>query len=304
MMKQIPLGKTGLMVPNVSWGCMRMNDLSVNEASNMIQKALDLGINFFDHADIYGGGKSEEIFAKAIDMKPSIREKITIQTKAGIRKGYYDFSRKHILEAVDGSLKRLQTDYIDVLLLHRPDALMDPQEVAEAFDELEQSGKVRHFGVSNHNPLQIELLKKYVKQDLVANQLQFSVMHTGMIDTGINVNTKHPNSLDHDASTLDYCRLNDITIQPWSPVHAKDGVFLNNPQYKDLNDKLTEIGKKYDLDNEAAAIAWILRHPANMQVILGTMNPDRLDNYAKASEAELSRQDWYEIYRTAGNPIP
>lgn len=303
-MKTIELGKTGLQVPNVSWGCMRMNELSVKEARSVIDHAMELGINFFDHADIYGGGKSEEVFSKAIGMTDSIRENIILQTKAGIRPGYYDFSKKHILEAVDGSLKRLQTDYIDILLLHRPDALMDPEEVAEAFDELETSGKVRHFGVSNHNPLQIELLKKYVKQDIAANQMQFSVMHTGMVDAGVNVNTKHENSLVRDGGILDYCRLKDITVQPWSPVHGPDGVFLNNPAYEEVNETLSKVGETYGLNNEAAAIAWILRHPAQMQVILGTMNPERLENYASASEVEMSREDWYAIYRAAGNPVP
>ena len=188
-MKKINLGTSDLKVSNIALGCMRMGDLSKKEASAVIHNAMDLGVNFFDHADIYAGGKSEEIFADAIDMNPSIREKMHIQTKAGIRKGYFDFSKEHILDSVDESLKRLKTEYIDVFLLHRPDTLVEPEEVAEAFSELEKSGKVRHFGVSNQTPMQIELLKKYVEQDLVANQLQFSIMHTPIVDAGIQMNT-------------------------------------------------------------------------------------------------------------------
>ncbi|WP_027107992.1 aldo/keto reductase [Lacticigenium naphthae] len=303
-MKKIQLGTSSLQVPNVSLGCMRMNALDNKEAEKVIRTALDVGMNFFDHADIYGKGESEKRFSESIKMNSSIREKMIIQTKIAIRNGYYDFSKKHIIEGVEKSLKRLNTDYVDVFLLHRPDTLMEPEEVAEAFNELEKSGKVKHFGVSNHSPQQIELLNTAVKQDLIANQLQLGVMHTGMIDAGINVNTKHPNAIDRDHGVLEYSRLNKMTIQPWSPVHAEKGVFLNNPEYPIINEKLSEIGEKYGLDNEAMSIAWLLRHPAQMQVILGTMNPERIKNYASASEVSISREDWYEIYRAAGNIVP
>ncbi|WP_420806004.1 aldo/keto reductase [Bacillus kwashiorkori] len=285
---------------------MRMEALSVNEAEKVVNYALELGINFFDHADIYGAGKSEEIFAKTLDGKPSIREKLYIQTKTGIRKGFYDFSKEHILQSVDGSLQRLKTDYVDVLLLHRPDTLMEPEEVAEAFAILKESGKVRHFGVSNHNPYQIELLKKYVKEDLIVNQLQFSVMHTGMIDAGINVNTKFEGAIDRDGGILDYSRLNNMTIQAWSPFQHGffEGVFVDNDKFPELNEKLAEIGSNYGLTNTGVAIAWILRHPANIQPIVGTMNTSRLSEIAKASEVRLTREEWYEIYRAAGNQLP
>jgi predicted oxidoreductase len=210
------------------------------------------------------------------------------------------------LATVDESLQRLKTDYIDVFLLHRPDALVEPEEVAEAFSELEKSGKVRHFGVSNHNPMQIELLKKYVEQDLIVNQLQFSIMHTSMIDAGIQMNTRFENSVDRDGSILDYSRLNDMTIQAWSPFQHGffKGVFIDHEQFPELNAKLGEIGDKYEVTKSAIAIAWILRHPANIQPVVGTMNPERLANIAKAADIVLTREEWYEIYLAAGNELP
>lgn len=305
-MRKIKLGTSDLTVSNISLGCMRMGDLSKKEAANVIHNALELGIDFFDHADIYAGGKSEEIFADAIDMNPSIRENMVIQTKAGIRKGYFDFSKEHILNSVDESLKRLKTDYIDVFLLHRPDTLVEPEEVAEAFSTLKNSGKVRHFGVSNQTPMQIDLLKKYVEQDLIANQLQFSIMHTPMVDAGIQMNTKFENSVDRDGSILDYSRLNDMTIQAWSPFQYGffEGVFIDHEKFPELNTKLKEIGEKYNVDKSAVAVAWILRHPAKIQTIVGTMNTDRLENITKASDIILTREEWYEIYRVAGNILP
>jgi predicted oxidoreductase len=305
-LKKIKLGTSGLHVSSISLGCMRMGKLAKNEAANVIHNALEVGIDFFDHADIYAGGESEKIFADAVDMNPTIREKMVIQTKAGIRKGFFDFSKEHILTTVEESLQRLKTDYIDVFLLHRPDALVEPEEVAEAFSELEKSGKVRHFGVSNHNPMQIELLKKYVEQDLIVNQLQFSIMHTSMIDAGIQMNTRFENSVDRDGSILDYSRLNDMTIQAWSPFQHGffKGVFIDHEQFPELNAKLEEIGDKYEVTKSAIAIAWILRHPANIQPVVGTMNPERLANIAKAADIVLTREEWYEIYLAAGNELP
>lgn len=303
-MRTVELGKTGIQVPNVSLGCMRMNALTTDEAASVIETAMEVGMNFFDHADIYGKGESEITFAEALNKTSIKREDIFLQSKAGIREGFYDFSKEHLIHSVEGILKRLDTDYIDVLLLHRPDALVEPEEVADAFNELYESGKVKNFGVSNHNPLQFELLKKFVDQELVANQLQFSVMHTGMIDAGVNVNRKEAHSIDHDGGILDYSRLHGITVQPWSPIHGEKGVFLNDVEFQEVNNKLEEVGEKHTINNEAAAIAWLLRHPAKMQVILGTMNPKRLKNYASASEVEISREDWYSIYRAAGNLIP
>lgn len=305
-MKNINIGNGAVNASEISLGCMRISDLSKSDATRLINTALEEGINFFDHADIYGGGKSEEIFAEAIDMKPSVREKMIIQTKCGIRQGFYDFSKEHILNSVDGSLKRLKTDYIDILLLHRPDTLMEPEEVAEAFSILQSSGKVRNFGVSNQNPMQIELLSRYLNQKLIINQLQFSIMHTGMIDSGINVNTKFDGAIDRDGSILEYCRLNNITIQAWSPFQYGffEGVFLDNDKFPELNKKINEIAEDKGVTNSAIAIAWILRHPARIQAIAGTTNYNRLKDICRASDVELTRQEWYEIYRAAGNQLP
>jgi predicted oxidoreductase len=305
-MRTIKLGTSSLEVPVVAVGCMRINSLSKPEAEQFVQTALDGGANFFDHADIYGSGTCEEIFADAIHMNASVREKIILQSKCGIRKGMFDFSKEHILDSVDGILKRLNTEYLDILLLHRPDALVEPEEVAEAFDKLESSGKVRHFGVSNQKPMQIDLLKKFVKQPLVANQLQLSITNANMISNGVNVNMEVDSSIDRDGSILDYCRLHDITIQPWSPFQYGffKGVFLDNEEFPELNKEIDAIAKKYEVSNTTIAIAWLLRHPAQMQPVTGTMNIERIKDCIKASEVLLTREEWYSIYRAAGNILP
>jgi len=305
-MKQINLGNVGLHASEISLGCMRMASLSKKEAAKLIHTGLDGGIDFYDHADVYGGGKSEEIFADAIGMSPSVREKLILQSKCGIRQGAFDFSKEHILESVDGILKRLKTEYIDILLLHRPDALVEPEEVDEAFNILFDSGKVRHFGVSNQNPMQIELLNKYLKHKPIVNQLQLSITNTGMIDAGINVNMQIDRSIDRDGSILDYCRLKDITVQAWSPFQYGffEGVFLDNALFPELNAKIDELAEAKGVKNTAIAIAWILRHPAKIQTIVGTTNAERLKNMCEASNISLSRQEWYEIYRAAGNTLP
>ncbi len=305
-MKKISIGKDIITASNIALGCFRMHTLTVKEAAVLIQTALEQGIDFFDHADIYGGGTCEEIFAEAMGMKPDIREKILLQSKCGIRPASYDFSREHILSSVDGSLRRLKTDYLDVLLLHRPDALMEPEEVAETFTILHDSGKVRHFGVSNHNPMQMKLLGKYLGQKLIINQLQFGVMHTGMIDAGLNVNMKNDCASDRDGSVLDYCRLNDITIQAWSPFQYGffEGVYLDNERFPELNRQIDKLAAEKGVPNSAVAAAWILRHPAGIQTIAGTTNPSRLKDICRASEIELTRQEWYDIYLSAGNILP
>ncbi len=305
-MRTIKLGTSTLEVPVVAVGCMRINSLDKPAAERFVQTSLDEGANFFDHADIYSGGRCEEIFADAIHMNDDIREKIILQSKCGIRQGSFDFSKEHILSSVDGILKRLKTDYLDVLLLHRPDALVEPEEVAEAFDQLESSGKVRHFGVSNQNPMQIELLKKAVKQPLVANQLQLSITNATMISAGINVNMENDPAVNRDGSILDYSRLHDMTIQPWSPFQYGffEGVFLGSEKFPELNQKIDEIAARYNVSNTTIAVAWLLRHPANMQPIIGTMNIERLQDCCRASDIRLTREEWYEIYRAAGNVLP
>jgi predicted oxidoreductase len=305
-MRTIAIGNGALAASEISLGCMRISGMKAPDVSALIATALDCGINFFDHADIYGGGKSEEVFAEALAGMPGARANMLIQSKCGIRRGFFDFSKEHILEAVEGSLKRLRTEYLDVLLLHRPDTLVEPEEVAEAFDTLHASGKVRNFGVSNQTPMQMELLQKYVRQPLIINQLQFSIMHTGMIDAGINANMTNDASINRDGGVLDYCRLHDVTIQPWSPFQYGffEGVFLGNAKFPELNAKVGELSNKYGVPDTAIAIAWILRHPAKMQPVVGTTNPQRLRDICKASEITLTRQEWYEVYKAAGNKLP
>jgi len=305
-MNKVKIAKCDLDASEISLGCMRIADLTNQEIATLIHTALDEGINFFDHADIYGGGQSESKFAEALNMTSSLREKMILQSKCGIRQGSFDFSKDYILEAVDGILKRLQTDHLDVLLLHRPDALVEPEEVAEAFTILQDSGKVGCFGVSNQNPMQIELLTKFVKQPLIINQLQLSITNTGMMDAGINVNMKIDPSINRDGSILDYCRLKEITIQPWSPFQYGffEGAFLDNDKFPELNQKINEIASSRGVTNTAIAIAWLLRHPAHMQPIVGTTNPGRVRDICKASDIKLTRQEWYEIYLAAGNQLP
>lgn len=306
-MKTMKLGKSDLQIPVMAVGCMRINGLNRTEAEAFVQTALDNGANFFDHADIYGRGVCEEIFAEAIHMNSDIREKIILQSKCGIVPGkMFDFSKEHILKSVDDSLKRLKTDYLDVLLLHRPDTLVEPEEVAEAFDKLQSSGKVRNFGVSNQNPMQIQLLQKALKQPIVANQLQLSITNSTMISAGINVNMLNEAAVNRDGGILEFCRLNDITIQPWSPFQYGffEGVFLNNEKFPELNSKIDEIAAKYEVTNTTIAMAWILRHPAHMQPVTGTMNADRLKDCIKAADVYITREEWYEIYRAAGNILP
>jgi len=305
-MKQFKLGNSALEVPAIAVGCMRMSSLKISDAEKFILTAIEEGANFFDHADIYGDGKCEEIFSKAINMNDNIRKQIILQSKCGIRKGMFDFSKEHILNSVDGSLKRLKTEYLDILLLHRPDTLMEPDEVAEAFDLLKSSGKVRYFGVSNQNPMQIQLLKKSVKQPILANQLQFSITNANMISNGMNVNMENNASINRDGSILEFCRLNDITIQPWSPFQYGffEGVFLNNDKFPELNKTINEVAEKYGISNTTITLAWILRHPANMQPVTGTMNLNHLKQCCKASQIKLSREEWYSIFRSAGNILP
>jgi predicted oxidoreductase len=304
--KSIHLGASDLEVSEVSLGCMRIGGLSDEALDHLLSTALDAGITLFDHADIYGGGKCEEVFARATARLGLPRDRLVLQSKCGIRKGFFDFSREHILASVEGILERLATDYLDVLLLHRPDALMEPEEVAGAFEVLRESGKVRQFGVSNSNPGQIELLQSALSMRLVANQMQFGIAHSGMIDRGLTVNMRHENSLDRDGGVLDYCRLKRITIQAWSPFQFGffEGVFLGHPSYEELNRVLERLAEEYGVTETGLAIAWIQRHPARMQSVLGTTSPERVREVAEACRIELSRPHWYEIYRAAGNILP
>lgn len=267
-MKKIKFGPTDLEVSSVILGLMRINN--AKDPVKVLTTAIENDITFFDHADIYGRGECETIFAEALAKTDAKREDLYIQSKCGIVPGeMFDFSKEHIISSVEGSLQRLKTDHLDALSLHRPDTLFEPEEVAAAFDQLEKDGKVKYFGVSNQKPGQIELLKKYVSQPLVANQLQFGIMHTGMIDQGIHVNMTDAGSVDHDGEILEYSRLHEMTIQAWSPYQYGffEGVFIGNEKFPELNEKLTELADKYQTTPTGIASAWILRHPANMQVI-------------------------------------
>ena len=285
---------------------MRIGGMEPASIDNLIQTSYDLGIDFYDHADIYGGGNCEVVFADSIARLGLDRSKLILQSKCGIRQGFFDFSKEYILDSTDRILQRLKTDYLDILLLHRPDALIEPEEVAEAFATLKASGKVRHFGVSNFNPGQIELLQAVLPDALCANQLQFSITNTGMIDRGIASNMKIDNSVDRDGGVLDYCRLKKITIQAWSPFQYGffEGVFIDNPKFPELNKVMDELCEKYGITKTGLSIAWIQRHPAKIQSVLGTTSAERVTQVADAMKIELSRPDWYAIYRAAGNILP
>ena len=306
-MKYIKTFSDNKEVSQVALGCMRISNMSDKEADFYLNNAVELGINYFDHADIYGRGKCEEVFGAALKRNPALRDKIYIQTKCSIVPGsMYDFSKEHILKSVDGSLKRLGIEHIDVLLLHRPDLLMEPSEVAEAFNELESTGKVSAFGVSNHSALQIELLQREVKQKLAINQMQLSITNANMIASGANVNLPCDDGVNYDGYLRDYCRLKGITIQPWSPLQYGfiEGSFVDNKKYKGLNKLMEELAEKYGTTPTGMAIAWILRLPDKMQPIVGSTNPDRIEAVAKAADITITREDWYKIYREAGYRLP
>lgn len=303
-MKKIQIAD--MQASQIILGCMRIIEPGKNPVK-VIETAYENGINFFDHADIYGAGQCETVFAEALAQTSIRREDIYLQSKCAIRPGIaFDFSKEHIIQSVEGSLKRLQTDYLDTMLLHRPDTLMEPEEVAEAFYELEKSGKVRYFGVSNQNPMQVELLKTAVKQPLLFNQLQFGLKHTEMVDAGLNVNIPNQASHMQDGSVLEYSRINKMTIQAWSPFQHGyfDGPFVGNDKFPELNKKLEEYAEKYNLTPSGIAIAWINHHPARMQTIIGTMTEQRIEEVTNASDLVLSRDEWYDLYMAAGNILP
>ena len=287
-------------------GCMRMDSRTPQELANMIDDLADRGIRFYDHADIYGHGKCEELFGEAMQLANTPREDLIIQSKCGIRDGWYDLSKDYILDSVDGILNRLQTPYLDLLILHRPDALMEAKEIAEAFDQLQKSGKVRHFGVSNFTPEQIRLLQTEVKQPLLVNQLQLSIPNAWMISQGLEANMPTQGALDRTGHVLEQMRQMGITIQTWSPLQYGDweGTFLDNPEFAELNKTLQKLADKYNVSKSAIAAAWILRHPAGMQVVTGSSRMDRILDMAKARKVDLTRKEWYDLYRAAGQRIP
>lgn len=297
------------IVPALVQGCMRIDEMSEQEVEQLIRFDLEHGINFFDHADIYGGGVCEEKFGNVLKKHPELRDQMIIQSKCGIHRSktnHYDFSKDYILTCVNESLERLQTDHLDYLLLHRPDALMEPREVQEAFNQLYSEGKVKHFGVSNQNRFQMELMQKDLQFPIEINQMQMSILHTPMIDAGINVNTFEGRGVDRDNGTIEYCRLNDITMQCWSPFQYGmfEGVFLNNEKFPEVNKVIDQLAEKYNVTNSTIAVAWLLRHPANMQVIYGSVHTNRIAELVKACDFTLTREEWYAVYTAAGNLLP
>jgi predicted oxidoreductase len=308
-MKTITPAQTTLEASNVILGLMRISQLDDQAIRALVGTARDAGINFFDHADVYGGDHAcERRFGDAVTFTPAERESVIIQSKVGIRNGFWDFSKEHILSSVDKTLGALRTDYLDSLLLHRPDTLVEPDEVAAAFDALKASGKVRNFGVSNQTPGQVELLKRSVTQPLVFNQVQLSITHSPLIAAGISANMAAlDQSIDRDNGILDYARLNDITLQAWSPFQKGffDGVFIGDREnYGPLNDALDEIASAHGVTPTGIAVAWITRHPANMQVVLGTTKPERVVESAAGSDIPLSREEWYRLFTAAGHILP
>ena len=307
-MNKQTLGKTNLKVSRVALGMMRLSSKNLEETKTIIKTALDAGINFFDHADIYGRGKSEELFGQAMKDLKIDRSTIYIQSKCGIdpRIPMYNFSKEYILKSVDEILERLQTDYLDLLLLHRPDMLMDPLEINEAFKILHEKNKVRHFGVSNMNKQQLSFLQKHLDIKIEVNQLQFSIMHNDLVRTSIYTNMNELEPLSNSFELLDYMQEHDISMQAWSPFNYGlfEGIFIDNDKFPILNEKLAEIALKYNAEKSAIAVAWINTHPAKIQTIIGTMTPKRIIDASLGANIILTRQEWYEIYKAAGFKLP
>lgn len=317
-MRTVPFGSTDTRVPQLISGMMRIADKSDADIRSIYGTARDCGIDFFDHADIYGfnhpGGGThwcERRFAEALQLSPSEREQITLQTKTGIITDpvSYDQSYDHIVASAEESLRALGTDYLDVLLLHRPDALVEPEDVAAAFDHLESSGKVRAFGVSNHTPRQIDLLATAVTQPIAVNQVQLSLPHSTIIAQGLSSNIADADdAVTRDGGGIvDYARANGITLQAWSPFQSggrSGGVFLGSPEYPELNAEIDRLAAAYGVTPTAIAVAWITRHPAGIQVVLGSTTPHRIVDAAAGPDVQLTRGEWYGLFRAAGHIVP
>ncbi|MFS9331434.1 aldo/keto reductase family oxidoreductase [Streptococcus mitis] len=308
-MRYITLGQDDKELSEIVLGMMRIKDKSVKEVEELVETALSVGINAFDLADIYGRGRCEELLGLVLKNRPDLREKMWIQSKCGIRIEeftYFDFSKDYIIKSVDGILQRLKIDHLDSLLLHRPDALMESDQVAEAFDLLYKQGKVRNFGVSNQNPMMMELLKKDVKQPLAVNQLQLSAAFTPGFESGFHVNMEDSQAAMRDGSIFEYCQLHDVVIQAWSVLQFGyfKGNFVGNEKFQALNQVLDRLAIKYGVTSSTIAISWILRYPAKMQAVVGTTNPKHLIEASQATNFSLTRKEWYEIYLAAGNDLP
>ncbi|MGH2628933.1 MAG: aldo/keto reductase [Anaerolineales bacterium] len=324
-MKTCQIPRTDLSVSRIAYGCMNLGgtwdqsppDAAVRaNAARVVLTAFEQGITLFDHADIYTRGKSETVFGEILKHNPGLREKIVVQSKCGIRfedqprdgdPGRYDFSYEHILRCVEGSLGRLNAGWLDVLLLHRPDPLAEPGEVARAFDELQRRGWVRFFGVSNHTPAQIELLRTRVDQPLVVNQIEVNLLHSHVINEGIIAN-QDGGAYAAAAGTLDYCRSQGILVQAWSPVAAGRLIAPSDSEDERVQRTASAVRKmasEKETAPEAIALSWLLRHPAPIQPIIGTTNPDRVIASCLADGVELSREEWYSLFVAArGAPVP
>ncbi len=296
----------GLSIPCVAMGCMRIAGMEVSALETLVKTALEGGVDYFDHADFYGDHQSEVRFGEMLKANPSLRDRMLIQSKCGIRTGFYDSSYEHIVHSAENSLRKLHTDHLDALLIHRPDVLAEPEEIARAFRHLKETGKVRYFGVSNHSPMQVEVLQQAVGERLLFNQMQMSIVHTGMIDQGVNVNTTFPGAVDRDGGVLEYTKLKKMVLQVWSPFQHGfiEGVFLDNPAFPEVNRILDELAEKYAATKTALTVAWLLRLPLMVQVICGTTSPERVRQIVRAADVNLSREDWYAVYRAAGNKLP
>lgn len=308
-MRYITLGQDDKELSEIVLGMMRIKDKSVKEVEELVETALSVGINAFDLADIYDRGRCEELLGLVLKNRPDLREKMWIQSKCGIRIEeftYFDFSKDYIIKSVDGILQRLKIDHLDSLLLHRPDALMESDQVAEAFDLLYKQGKVRDFGVSNQNPMMMELLKKDVKQPLAVNQLQLSAAFTPGFESAFHVNMEDSQAAMRDGSIFEYCQLHDVVIQAWSVLQFGyfKGNFVGNEKFQALNQVLDRLAIKYGVTSSTIAISWILRYPAKMQAVVGTTNPKHLREVSRAANFSLTRKEWYEIYLAAGNNLP
>jgi len=308
-MRYITLGQDDKELSEIVLGMMRIKDKSVKEVEEIVETALSVGINAFDLADIYGRGRCEELLGIVLKNRSDLREKMWIQSKCGIRIEeftYFDFSKDYIIKSVDGILQRLKIDHLDSLLLHRPDALMESDQVAEAFDLLYKQGKVRDFGVSNQNPMMMELLKKNVKQPLAVNQLQLSAAFTPGFESGFHVNMEDSQATMRDGGVFEYCKLHDVVIQAWSVLQFGyfKGNFVGNEKFQALNQVLDRLAFKYGVTPSTIAISWILRYPAKMQAVVGTTNPKHLREVSQAANFSLTRKEWYEIYLAAGNNLP
>ncbi len=321
-MKRSPLADSGLALSTLGYGCMGLGGAMDRSAISAAQRraaecavmtAFEAGINLFDHADIYALTKCEQVFGEIVAASPAFRGQIVLQSKCGIRlpgmpdtsePARYDFSFAHVVGSVEGSLRRLKTDYLDLLLLHRPDPLAEIDEVARAFDHLHERGMVRHFGVSNHAGFQIELLQHAVRQPLLVNQLQISLLHSALIDDGVGVNTEAVRV----AGTLEQCRLRGMRVQAWA---ALAGGRLSDPQRapdeaaRRTAELIAQIAEQRQCSREAIILSWLLRHPAGIQPIIGTTNPARIQACCEADRVVLSREEWYCLYESArGQPVP